>query len=113
MPSKPRLFKTCWPSKGTGPLTCKPLSAPGTMLLAMTPKGSSNGSQSTMFKGGFTQGLPPMTVMVKLQQFVRWHRSTTQQVTVLVPIGKNEPEGGLHVMMTSVGSTGTVVVGGG
>jgi hypothetical protein len=43
-----------------------------------------------------TQGVPPITVTVKLQELVFPFGSVPLQRTTVVPIGKREPEAGLQ-----------------
>lgn len=50
-----------------------------------------------MFAGHvIVQGVPPVTVTVKLQVLPLPAGSDWLQFTVVVPIGKVEPDGGLH-----------------
>ena len=51
------------------------------------------------------------TAMAKVQVAVRLHASLAVQVTVVVPTGKVEPEGGLHTKVT--GGQPPVVAGSG
>lgn len=46
--------------------------------------------------------LPLVTVTVKLQLTLLFAESVAVQVTVVVPTGKEEPEGGLHTVVTQL-----------
>ena len=46
--------------------------------------------------------VPPLTVTVKLQVAVAFDGSVAVQVTLVVPVGKVEPDGGLQATVTQL-----------